>query len=203
MTTATRIGVAIDTESLGLRPNSIMREYAVVFFDLDDPETILGEIEEYLPMQAQEKLSRSLSVDTFMWIARAIAKDPTYLDKLEKCQGDDIDELIAVFTAANRKFQEKVAGAYYEVWVRRPQHDIPMIQSILDDLGLDVAWKYDTINDVATLMNAAQVSVKDVDDSGLIKHTGIGDAKFLIRCYAEAQRRLSQVGASHTEAVAE
>ena len=190
MSSKQRVGIMIDTESLGLGPKSVMLQFAAVVFDRDDPETILREIEEYFPAQPQIKLGRTVEFSTILfWMQQPDAART----KMALNSGDDFDELAALFNSIGRKLTQ-VMEEYpdYEVFARGTQHDIPMIQSLFDDLGQPTPWHYDRISDLKTLMKEAKVGKREVPvRAGLIPHHALSDCKSQIDCLAYTWHKLS------------
>lgn len=183
------IGLMIDTESLGLSPKSVMTQFAFVAWPLDDPDSILREEELYLPAQPQLDLGRVIEFNSLLWL---LDQPDSVRARMAESRGNDFEELLALLRSIVRKFNSVTDDGRlaYEVWVRRPQHDIPMINSLFRDCGIEVPWDYTSVNDLASLMNQAGVTKADVDMSGFSLHTAIGDCKFQIRCYAEAIKQL-------------
>lgn len=188
---AKRVGIMWDTESLGLNNTTIVYDLAFVAFDLDDPETILREANEHLPLKPQALLDRRIDVDWLpFFLKMGAAKQKIIIDNIN----GDMDELLALIRSVLRKYQQTAEGVYVENWFARPQHDIPLIQSLLRNCGEELPWAYDTVNDLRTLMNQANMSPRADDTKalahGLTLHTARGDCLYQIRCYVEALRRL-------------
>lgn len=179
----------IDTESTGLAPNSAVWEFYAEVFDLDDPDTVIREIHEYLPIEPQQMLGRTISAQWLLWILGQPVE--SHKDMLAFCGGDDIDELTALVRSISRKLTQEIeSAAKYEVWFRRPQHDVPLLTGLLADCGESVPWKYDKVMDLATMMDLAGVKISDVDSTPYRKHTAYGDVKFGKQCYLESLRRI-------------
>ncbi len=186
-----RVGIMWDTESLGLPHNSIVYDLAFVAFDLDDPETIIRDVNEHLPLAPQELMDRRVGVSYLPFFARLPASSQaTIIDNIP----GDLDELLAMIRSVNRKYQMVSDGVYVENWFARPQHDIPLIESLFRNCGEKLPWAYDTVNDLRTLMNQAGMSARDPQvkalGSDLVLHTARGDCLYQIRCYAAAQVKL-------------
>lgn len=186
-----RVGIMWDTESLGLNSTTIVYDIAFVAFDLDDPETILRDVNEQLPLTPQGLLDRRIDIGWLPFFAKmGEAKQKVILDNII----GDMDELLALIRSVLRKFTQVTDGVEYECWFARPQHDIPLIQSLLRNCGEELPWAYDTVNDLRTLMNLAGMSARAPETKalahGLTLHTARGDCLYQIRCLVEANRRL-------------
>jgi hypothetical protein len=188
-----RVGIMIDSESLGLEPKSVMTQFAFIAFDMDDPESIIKEDEYYLPIQPQIKpLGRTVNGDTIIWWM----DQPDAARKMfRQNRGNDYDELVALVQSAARKIGQVIAdvtelGGTYEVISRGTDHDFPMIQSLFDDLGLEAPWKYDAKMDLRTVMKEAGIKKGDVEvRAGLVPHHALSDCRYQIDCLIEAWRR--------------
>jgi hypothetical protein len=188
-----RIGVMMDTESLGLKPNSVLYDWGFVVFDLDDPETILESHREYLPLGPQAQLGRSQ--DPATWLYHLDAGPVRIAAIREAHEAGDYDALGVLVRAMLKRFNRAIEGAKeYQVWFARPQHDIPLIASLLADVGEELPWNYQSVRDLRTLMDAAGLPFRGEEvesfKEGLTLHTSLGDCKFQIKCYIEALRRL-------------
>jgi hypothetical protein len=187
-----RVGVMWDTESLGLPANSMVRELAFIAFDLDDPETTIKEVEEFFPLEVQEDLNRPISISTVAWL---LDQPKDVQQGIKANIKGDFDELQALVRSIGRKYRQVIESANeVENWFARPQHDVPMIESLFRACGEPLPWHYSTVNDLRTLMNQAGIPIRSPEleslKKGLILHTARGDCLFQIRCYAEARRRL-------------
>lgn len=186
----TSVVVMIDTESLGLKPDSIVREMAFVAVDADDPDTTIKEVVEYLPLLPQEGLGRKVYVDTVAWLLDA--PDEVKATIRDNINGD-LDELCSIIRSFIRKFNAVTQNRAYEVWFRRPQHDVPMMDSLFTMCGEALPWRYDSVNDLATLMNAAELKSSMVGSTAT-PHIAINDCRFQMACFIESERRLQRVG---------
>lgn len=189
-----RIGIMVDSESTGLKPNSAVWEVAFTVFDLDDPDTILDTIHELLPVEPQTTdMGRKIEPG---WIVNHLAKQPkSTQDAFAEAVNGDLEELASLIRSLNRKFARAIEGAdVYEVWFARPQHDIPLIDSLWSQVGEKLPWAYNAVNDLRTLMNLAGIPIRHPDleplKQGIVTHRATGDNLFQIRCLVESLRRL-------------
>jgi hypothetical protein len=188
-----RIGIMMDSESLGLDPSSVVYDWGFVAFDLDDPDTILDVSQVYLPLGAQVLLGRSQDPTTWLYHLEA---GPARIAVIREAnEAGDLDALGVLLRSQLRRFTRNIEGAKeYQVWFARPQHDVPLIASLLKDIGEELPWDYATVRDLRTLMDSAQLPHRGPEvepfKAGLTLHTSIGDSKYQLRCYVEALRRL-------------
>lgn len=190
---ATRVGIMIDSESLGLEPKSVMTQFAFIAFDLDDPDTIIKDDEYYLPIQPQIKpLGRTVNGDTIIWWMQQSDKARA---TFKENRGNDYDELVALVQSGIRKISQVIqevteAGGEYVMIARGSDHDFPMIQSLLDDLGIETPWRYDLKIDLRTIMREAGVGKSDVTPApGLVVHHALSDCRYQIACLVESWRK--------------
>lgn len=184
-----RVGIMWDIESLDLVPKAVATQLAFIAYDLDDPETILREVEEYLPIQPQLTLNRTISASTLLWWMK---QDDASRSRMQQSDGDDFDELSALVQSVNRKLAQVIAEAdEYEIWARGPQFDLVVVESLLGDLGQKAPWKYDKVMDLRTTMRLAGIRSADVPmRPGLVAHHALSDCRYQIDCYVESMRRI-------------
>lgn len=183
-----KIGIMIDLESLDTGPRSVVTQVGIIAFPLDDPETEMRRISEYLPVQPQIELERTISFDTVLWWLK---QDEAARSKLLESAGNDMEVLLSFVRSIHRKLSDlirTVGENNVEIWARGPQFDVVNLESLFIDCGLAAPWKYSTVMDIRTAMRLAGVDKGDVDASGLIPHIAIEDCKFQIRCYIETIR---------------
>lgn len=190
----TRVGIHMDTESLGLDPSSVVYDWGFVAFDLDDPETILDSNQVYLPLKPQVDLGRSQDPST--WLYHADQGGARLAAIREANDAGDLDALAVLVRSQIKRFKRNIEGATeYQVWFARPQHDVPLLASLLKSVGEDeLPWHYQTVRDLRTLMDSAGLPFRgpEIEEFkfGLTLHTALGDSKFQLKCYVEALRRL-------------
>jgi hypothetical protein len=184
-----KIGIMLDIESLDVGPRSVVTQLAFAAFDLEDPDTILREVEEYLPIQPQINLKRTINADTIIWWMQ---QDDASRERFKRSSGNDMDELIALVNSVGRKLTQVLEDATeYEIWARGPQFDCVNVQTLFNDCGQVSPWEYDKVMDLRTLMKQALLKTSDVPlPVGLVKHVALDDCKYQIVCYAEAIRKL-------------
>lgn len=184
-----RVGIMWDTETLGLGPKAVVTQLTFVSFDLDDPDTKMREVEEFLPIQPQVTLGREVSASTILWWMR---QPDEARAMFQKNDGEDFDELLALVNSVNRKLSQELDGAVeYEIWARGVSFDMPIIESLFNDVGQKPAYRYDRVFDLRTLMRDAKIGKADVPmRAGLIPHHALSDCLYQIDCLVEATRRM-------------
>lgn len=185
-----KVGIMIDLETLDLGPRSVVIQVGVIAFPLDDPETEMRRINEYLPVQPQLELKRTVSFKTVLWW---LDQDEAARKRLKESDGNDMEELLALVRSIHRKLSDvirQVGENNVELWAKGPQFDAVNLESLFVDCGLDAPWKYDTVMDLRTLGRLAGVSSTTIDRAGLIPHVAVEDAKFQIRHYVESIKML-------------
>lgn len=187
---STKVGLMLDLETLDIGPRSIVTQVGVIAFPLDDPETEMRRISEYLPVQPQVALERTMSFQTFLWW---LDQEETARKRLRESAGNDMEEMLALVRGVHRKLSDlirSVGEQNIELWARGPQFDVVNLESLFVDCGLYAPWRYDTVMDLRTAARLAGVKSEDVDRAGLIPHIAVEDCKFQIRVYMEAMRKL-------------
>lgn len=187
----TRLGIMIDIETLDTVSTAITTQIAFVAFDLDDPTIRISGVDEYLPIQPQIELGRTLSGSTLLWWMQ---QSDEARAGFQRNEGDDYDELAARVRSVMRKIDKLLANSQYieyEIWARGPQFDINIIESLATKCAIEVPWRYDRVRDLRTLMAAANLSAKDVErDPALRAHVAIHDCDYQIIQYGAAMNRI-------------
>jgi len=189
--TPTRVGIMVDSETLAKRPNAVAWQIAFIAFDLDDPEAEpIRRADEYLPIQPQLSLGRVIDADTLLWWMK---QPEAARAKMQRCNGNDMDELTALVGSIHKKMVEVIGEAdYYEVIARGIDFDFPILESLFDMCGLgDTPYAYNKKIDLRTVMNEAGVKTADVPKrAGLVDHNADHDCLYQIDCLFEARRRM-------------
>lgn len=192
MTSSNRsVGIMIDLESLDLSPKSAVTQIGIIAYPLADPESEIRRIEQYLPVQPQMALGRTISFSTILfWMKQEDKARLRFIDN----DGNDMEELLALVRSVHRKLTDIINQAggrdSVEIWSRGPQFDIVNLETLFVDCGLEAPWKYDSVRDLRTYMTLAGVKTEELDQSGIVPHVAISDCVLQIRGYIEATRRL-------------
>jgi hypothetical protein len=186
-----KVGIMLDLETLDTGPRSVVTQVGIIAFGLNDPETEIRRIAEYLPAQPQiDVLKRTISFATILWW---MDQEDAARKRLKDSGSNDLEELQALIRSIHRKVSDLIRSVgenNVEVWARGPQFDVVNLESLFIDCGLTVPWRYDTIMDLRTLGRLAELKSDSVGREGLIPHVAVEDCKFQIRFYIEAMRHL-------------
>lgn len=186
---APEVLVMADIESLDTGPRSIISQIGMVFVPASDPETVLGEVLIYLPIQPQIDLKRTISADTLaFWMGQG---EKARLE-FKQNSGDDFEELPALLRHVNRKFESFVDGRDYELYARGPQFDVTNIESAMKDCAVKPAWRYDRVRDLRTVMALAGMRTQDVprDVERFPEHMAVADCHYQLQCLTAAFRQI-------------
>lgn len=190
---STEVGVMFDIESLDTGPTSVVTQIAMVVFDQNDPENILGEVNEFLPIDPQLKVGRTVSAATLTWWMH---QSPEARAKFELSLGNDDIELTSLVRHVMRKFREFIGDSVYQVWARGPQFDIVNIESLCALAQEPVPWSYSSVRDLRTQMDAAGISTDDVPrKESYLPHVARFDCLYQLDCLAAANAKLGQYAA--------
>lgn len=190
MVDSAKVGLMLDLETLDTGPRSVVTQVGIIAFPIDDPETEMRRIEEYLPAQPQVALERTISFSTILWWTQ---QEGAARKRLEESTGNDMEELLALVRSIHRKLSDlirQVGEKNVELWARGPQFDVVNLESLFVDCGLFAPWRYDTVMDLRTAAKLAGVRSQDVDATGIVPHIAVEDCRFQIRVYMEAVRKL-------------
>ena len=188
--TVGKIVVMLDLESLDLGPKSVVTQVGIIAVPADNPDEEIRRIDQYLPVQPQIQLGRSMSFSTiFWWMGQEEKARMRFIDN----DGDDMEELLALVRSVHRKLTDlinSVGRKNVEIWARGPQFDVVNLETLFSDCGLDTPWNYDSVMDLRTMLKLAGVDKTDVDMTGIVPHVAIEDCRFQLRCYVEGIKRL-------------
>lgn len=185
------ICIMYDIESLDTGPRSVVSQIGFQAFPADDPDKVLSKAVVYLPLQPQIELKRTVSAATIAWWMK---QDDAARSRFEMSTGDEFEELPALLRFIARKFSEVTAEGTksYELWAKGPQFDITNIETLMQETGVRVPWRYDRVRDLRTLMALAGIRTEDVPrPESMTAHMADEDARYQILCYSEALSRLS------------
>jgi hypothetical protein len=190
MVDSSKLGIMLDLETLDLGPRSIITQVGIIAFPLDDPETEMRRISEYLPVQPQFELKRTVSFATILWW---MEQEDAARKRLKESDGNDMEELLALVRSVHRKLGDlirAVGETNVELWAKGPQFDVVNLETLFVDCGLQTPWRYDSVMDLRTLTRLAGIKTEMIGREGLVPHVAVEDAKFQIRHYVEAIKHL-------------
>lgn len=186
--------VSLDIESLALGPRPIITEVAMLGWDLREDSLMNARHIHNYPAKPQQKIipPREIHIDTL--IARAewtTTKGIDFAEQLRLSSAPEFEDLMSLCRNFVTVFNQITNNGTenYEVVCARPQFDVVAMTTLLEDVGLEAPWRYDTIIDVRTMLKRAGINHKNVPlPHGLTPHTGFGDARWQINQYLAAVR---------------
>lgn len=186
--------VSIDIETLALGPRPVITEIAMLGYDLLEDSLLEPRHIHYYPAPPQQRLlpPREIHIETL--IERAgwtTTKRIDFAAELRQSSATEFEDLASLCRNFNTVFNQLTNNgrANYEVVCARPQFDAVAIATLLEEVGLQVPWKYDSVVDVRTMLKRAGINHKNVPlPSGCRPHTGFGDARWQINQYLAAVR---------------
>lgn len=203
--TVAKIGLMLDIETLGLRPDSVITQIALVPWIIDSPnQEFLPPVHLYLPLAPQELLipPRVISAGTVLYWMK---QSDEARERFNENDSTDMEELKAYVQNFVFRFQRFVGDQPYELWARGPQFDCVLVESLLAQFGLNIPWDYTKVRDLRTLMSAAGLDTSDVvRPSHMTPHVAFYDCQYQIMCYESAMAKINgdeppvhSVGSNH------
>lgn len=186
--------ISIDIETLALGPRPVITEIAMLGYDLNEDSLLDPRHIHHYPAKPQQKIipPREIHIDTL--IARAewtTTKGIDFAQQLRLSSAPDFEDLASLCRNFVLVFNQLTSNgkANYEVVCARPQFDIVAIETLLEEVGLEKPWGYQSVIDVRTMLKRAGINHKNVPlPGGCIPHTGFGDARWQISQYLAAVR---------------
>lgn len=187
-----KLHLQFDIESLDLGPRPIITQVAMYALDLDEDELLDRSHYFYYPVQPQLQLAtpRTFSFDTLAWWMK---QSDEARAKFEMSGSQDFEELPSLLRHLTTTFKQITNDGTipYEIWAKGPQFDLVAIETLMQDCGIEVPWKYDTVRDLRTLLALAGINPKNIPQpAGFVGHAANWDAKYQINQYREAIKAL-------------
>lgn len=154
----------LDLESLGTKTNSVILTLGAVKFD------IYSNAEPYQPLylkfdvDEQIALGRFVDEGTLQWWGNQSAevRDEALSDEDRIDCNTALDQL------------NKFLVGVDDIWAQGPVFDIPMLESLMQDLNRPRPWHYWQIRDSRTLFKLGGDPRREMDSQGL--HNALADA---------------------------
>lgn len=184
----------LDIETLAAKTErAVVSQVALIGYDLDKDEMIPIRHHQYYPLHPQIKdLKRVIEADTIIWWMTQ--PDEARRHFLE-CASDDVEELPALLKNLSMMFKDMTRGRPYEIYANSPSFDCKIVQSLLDDFGMQVPWDFRQERDLRSLCAMAGVDPKAVPHvPGFIAHNAYWDCRQQIAIYLEARQALRTQG---------
>jgi len=201
-----------DLETLDTVPNAIVLSVGAVIFETyggleagashgTQPDKLawnpIGRYYRRLNIQTQIDLGRSMSEATLLWwmqqdlTAREEALAPVTVRR----------DCWEIFHGLNEFFIDPGSishGPITRFWANPSTFDFPIWDSLAKDLGAPVPWRYNQFNDVRTVVQAANLSVKShiAPEVKGIPHMPIYDCEWQISLLTAAREKLRRRNSS-------
>lgn len=190
-----RVGIMIDSETIGLASSAVVWDLAAAMFSLNNPDPDqFDPVQEYLPIQPQLDRGATVDASTMGWWMNQPAKARDRMQQAIK--GDNLDLGLRI-RSIHRQLVSWISNAIadgrdYEIWCKGTDFDIPKITRLFQMEGLSIPWKYSAVRDLRTLCKVAGVESNTVaHPRDFIHHSALSDCKWQIMQYAAAMESLS------------
>jgi hypothetical protein len=174
----------IDTETLALDPRAVVLQIGAAAWMFEDgqkpdnesddltvvEDTAFRVFNESLNMAEQIKMDRSISADT---MAFHLDLGGICLGKSAKCK-TSLKETMAGFQQFFAGFDD------FAILTRGIAFDIPKLESLFDEVGVSIPWKYNQVWDYRTIQNLLG-DPKIERPSHYTNHDGYWDARFQLK----------------------
>ena len=194
--TNAKVMVMIDVETLATGGTALCMQGALVGLDLNTDEIFSANIHNmHYAGQPQIDLNRDISWSTLIYWAK---QGDRFLQMLTRSDSDDVQELVAALRHLVAQFNYITDNGQLEYeLVTRGNFDLPILETLMRRLGIEVPWHFRSVSDLRTLMRHANLDVKDVPElPGMVKHDAYWDCLFQIECYRAAVLRIGSTRSS-------
>ena len=202
-----RLGIMIDVESMGLKPDALVWQVGMQSFNLDTggfSSHIWAE--SYLPAQPLLDLGQEVDAGTILfWMEQDDDAQSLFAKSCVREEGIEVLKRRVnamhqwVSTLIMMVAKAKYEGEY-EIWSNHPQFDLIKMAKLFGLFGLDVPWHHRSENDLATLKNACgllfsgcEPDVPTNEESIHVKHKAIDDCRYQIECWKICQDKLGNL----------
>jgi hypothetical protein len=183
----------VDIETLALGPRPVITQAALLGYDLEEDEMLESRHVQFYPVEPQQQIipPRRIMASTIAWWMK---QSDEARERFEQSEGTDFQDLpalarnlISVFNTLTNHGNKR-----YELVAKGPQFDIVALETLLEELGLEVPWHYNMVRDLRTLCATAGLNEKNVPKpAGFIPHVAYWDARWQINVYLAAKRLLA------------
>lgn len=180
-----RLLLMVDVESLDLGPRPTLTQIAMLGYDLEQDEFLKDEFVEFLPAQPQMDMTppRTVSFSTILWWMK---QPDEARARFENNTGDDIFDVVYIMRQLVSSFNRLTNNGQipYVISAKGPQFDLVAIETLLEELDLEVPWDYNKVEDLRTLLRHAKIDPRSVPTpEGFIEHVAYWDSKWQIDQY--------------------
>jgi len=185
--------VMIDIESLALGTRPVITQVAMLGYDLQEDEVLNQRHVQFYPIEPQQQIipPRNISASTIAWWMK---QSDEARERFEKSTSTDFNDLKALIQHLLVTFDSLTDGgkAKYEIVAKGPQFDIAALETLIQELGFEVPWRYDLVRDLRTYCAAAGIDSRTVPQpTGMIPHVAYWDAVWQIDMYLAAKKALA------------
>lgn len=182
--------VMVDIESLALGPRPVVTQVCMLGYNLSEDTYHERLHNEFYPIDPQLEISppRKISGSTIAWWMK---QSEEARQRFEFSIGTDFQDLVALCRGIIQTFNvlTQDGKANYVICSKGPQFDLVALETLLTEVGLEVPWAYDRVDDLRTLLRRAAVNPKWVPTpNGFIPHVAYWDAKWQVAQYLRTLR---------------
>lgn len=180
----------VDIESLALASRPVITQIAMVGYDLENDEVLHDSYVQYLPIDPQLQIvpPRRIQGGTLSWHMKL----PEEARKLfDLSTGTDFEDLVAALRGLVATFNRLTNNGEisYEISSKGSKFDMNAIESLIEEVGLEVPWSYKYVTDLRTDLRRAGINSLDVPmPKGTIPHVAYWDARWQIDQWLECQK---------------
>jgi hypothetical protein len=180
----------VDIESLALGPRPVITQIAMLAYELESDELLDDRFVQYLPIEPQQQIipPRRISASTIAWWMK---QSDEAREKFELNTGTDFEDLVAAIRGLIAAFNRLTHNGTrnYEISAKGPKFDIVAIETLIEELGLEVPWDYWRVTDVRQDLRRALIKDKSVPKpKGFVPHVAYWDSRWQIEMFLAARR---------------
>lgn len=180
----------VDIESLALGTRPVITQVALLGYDLEQDELLENRFNQYLPIDPQLEIvpPRVISGGT---IAYWMKQSDEARANFDLNVGTDFEDLVAAMRGLISTFNHLTVNGTrnYEISAKSPSFDLVAIETLLNELGLEVPWDFRRVSDLRTDLRRARIKHSAVPKpAGTIPHVAFWDARWQIDMWLECRK---------------
>ena len=179
------LNLMLDFETLGNKPNCVALSLGAVLFN----EIEIIEKQSWI-FNLDDQIARGRKIDgsTLLWWQD---KSPEARAIFAKCaDGLPLSQFTDAFSFFINRAREKVGPFEVEVWGNGATFDVSIIESIYNQLGRPLPWKYYNVRCYRTIKALFGIE-KNIPRTG-VHHEALADAEYQAMCLMEWLRTLKR-----------
>ena len=192
--TKSHVIIMIDSETCSTARNAVVHQLAFMAVDSRNLLTVISHDSYDLPVQVQIDSGRHFEYRWLQWIMGPKV-DARVINRFLTSHDGEPDELLAKLRSFARKIQRLIDEyeGRVEIWCRGTDFDLPNIEGLLAEAGIERPWAYHTVRDLRTPMKVLGIKKESIDHHDIVEHIALEDCRYQLRQLIAVFQRVETV----------